>query len=241
MFPQTETHSSSDNQQSKPQSAQNATGMAHEEDSGEIDKVTGEDIEDKLDQLFPSSEQKMKSGSVSEDLEEMPELASEEPIVKTEEENVTGDDVQDRIRELFTSEESSDNKRVVNRQNLSEYDTSEEIDERDEPFSLPDHVLTPTLADIYFQQGQPKLALQIYERLAQRDPDDSSIVAKIEEIRDSLERSDAEPTEPVVKDTPKTPSTPKKKSSSGKRKRKTDKDSRPLAGVRIKKRPRRSK
>lgn len=241
MFPQTETDST-ENSAFDPEDKEDSADTPHDKEvSGKDDKVTGEDIEDKLDQLFPRSEQKKDSDSISEEMEEMPELGSEDLSTTTEEENVSGDDVQDRIRELFTSEESSDNKRIASSQNSGEFE--EEIDERDEPFSLPDHVLTPTLADIYFQQGQPKLALQIYERLAQRDPDDSSIQSKIVEIRDSIEHSDTEQNAPTVKDIPEEkPSEPKKRTSSGKkRKRKTDKDSRPLAGVRIKKKPRRSK
>jgi tetratricopeptide (TPR) repeat protein len=37
--------------------------------------------------------------------------------------------------------------------------------------AIPDHVLTPTFAKIYRQQGQFKLAKEIYERLLESDPD----------------------------------------------------------------------
>ena len=41
-------------------------------------------------------------------------------------------------------------------------------------YSIPDHVLTPTLADIYYQQGQPRLALEIYRRLLEAIPTTSA-------------------------------------------------------------------
>ncbi len=56
--------------------------------------------------------------------------------------------------------------------------------------SIPDHVLTPTLADIYFQQGQPYPALEIYRRLAAKDPDNERIQDRIKEIEAAVTRSD---------------------------------------------------
>lgn len=47
---------------------------------------------------------------------------------------------------------------------------------------IPDHVLTPTLADIYFQQDQPYLAVQIYKRLLEKNPDNEKIVQRIQQI-----------------------------------------------------------
>jgi len=105
------------------------------------------------------------------------DTADEQPFA------IDGDDVQEKIRQLFKS-------------GVSESDTidiganfgEDEIDERDvdAALELPDHVLTPTLADIYFQQGQPQLSLQIYERLALRDPKDPRLQSKIQEIKDFL-------------------------------------------------------
>jgi hypothetical protein len=96
---------------------------------------------------------------------------------------INGDDVQEKIRQLFKS--------GVSETETIDLGTSfgeNEIDERDAAaaLELPDHVLTPTLADIYFQQGQPKLSLQIYERLALRDPKDPRLQSKIQEIKDFL-------------------------------------------------------
>jgi len=48
--------------------------------------------------------------------------------------------------------------------------------------SLPDHVLTPTFADIYLQQDQPRIAKQIYERLLEKEPDNDLYLERIEEI-----------------------------------------------------------
>ena len=59
---------------------------------------------------------------------------------------------------------------------------------------IPDHVLTPTLADIYLQQGQPKLALTIYRRLLEKKPDNEKLEARVKEI----ERALAEGTLPMA-------------------------------------------
>ncbi len=52
----------------------------------------------------------------------------------------------------------------------------------DTSVSLPDHVLTPTFADIYLQQNQPIIAKQIYERLLEKDADNDLYLERIEEI-----------------------------------------------------------
>ena len=53
---------------------------------------------------------------------------------------------------------------------------------------LPDHILTPTFAQIYLEQGQPYLAKQIYERLMLQDGENEEFAEKIEEIDDIIER-----------------------------------------------------
>jgi hypothetical protein len=57
------------------------------------------------------------------------------------------------------------------------------VDNRDKPFDIPDHVLTPTLADIYYQQGQYKLALQIFSRLLLHDPENTRLISRYNEIK----------------------------------------------------------
>ncbi|NLW31529.1 MAG: hypothetical protein GXY77_08755, partial [Fibrobacter sp.] len=108
---------------------------------------------------------------------------------------------------------------------------SEEMNERDRSFSIPDHVLTPTLADIYFHQGQSELAIQLYQRLIERDPDNEKLKKRLEHIKNI---SEASITETVFypesgKGKPGNDS-PKKE-----RRKKPANDTRPLAGVRIKK------
>ncbi|MFP4681123.1 MAG: hypothetical protein ACLFQB_11660, partial [Chitinispirillaceae bacterium] len=213
---------------------ENQKAVPEKEQTDTDENVTGQDVERKLDQLFPEK----NAGNLKK---KTPEGSS------SENESVSGDDVQERIRELFTSEEASENKRVAGKQKYEESSYSEEeIDDRDEPFSLPDHVLTPTLADIYFQQGQPRLALQIYERLAQKDPDDGSISQKTKEIRDHIEHSEENELPQSVPEKKPSKKTVKKSSrtqsgstSATRKKKRSEKDNRPLAGVRIKKKPKR--
>ena len=153
----------------------------------------------------------------------------------------TEDDVQDKIRQLFKAE-GSEPARI----DVGADAADSEVDERDAPFDLPDHVLTPTLADIYLQQGQPRLALHIYERLALRDPGDERFAAKIQDIHDmllQLPESEPEPEpeppyEPPVKKSVAKKITKTTETKAAGRKKKGDEpkeDRRPLAGVRIKK------
>jgi len=103
-------------------------------------------------------------------------------------------------------------------------------------FSIPDHVLTPTLADIYYQQGQPKLAVQLYRRLLHADPDNERIAKRIREIEATLASQeveetivlDASPKETAVQVGPALQAQPNKK-------RKQRSATKPLSGVRIKK------
>jgi hypothetical protein len=144
------------------------------------------------------------------------------------------DDVQDKIRQLFNSEGPETASIDVGMSAFAE--GGPDLDERDTPFDLPDHVLTSTLADIYYQQGQPQLALHIYERLALRNPDDRRLQAKIEEIKDVLLEADSGGggEAPAVKaesaEKPEKAPSGRKKKGAG-----TKDDRRPLAGVKIKK------
>lgn len=106
-----------------------------------------------------------------------------------------------------------------------------EQDDSSRPYTIPDHVLTPTLADIYFQQGQHDLAVQIYKRLLSRDPDNENLQQKLNQL---LEAAACGISNTVLQEDQNT----KKAASANSpvKKRKTVVDNRPLAGVRIKKR-----
>jgi len=97
--------------------------------------------------------------------------------------------------------------------------------------SIPDHVLTPTLADIYYQQDQPNLAIQIYKRLLERDPDNERIEGRIAEIEKIIKERELQVERPdSTKKTTREKPGRKKKTS----RKKSKDDSRPLKGVRIK-------
>ena len=105
-------------------------------------------------------------------------------------------------------------------------------DGSDRLYSIPDHVLTPTLADIYFQQGQPNLAVQIYSRLLERDPDNEKIARRLDEIKKCILESRV-PVPPAAagKAVPKSESKPSRRP----RTKKTKAGHKPLEGVHIKK------
>jgi tetratricopeptide (TPR) repeat protein len=106
----------------------------------------------------------------------------------------------------------------------------------DAQYSIPDHVLTPTLADIYYQQGQPKLALQIYNRLLEADPDNERISQRIREIERFIAVQETEETAMVDSKRKKTASSRSEADEDGAISRKKSVGSaKPLAGVRIKK------
>jgi hypothetical protein len=65
-------------------------------------------------------------------------------------------------------------------------DTTQEEDEL--LHSIPDHVLTPTLADLYYQQGQTGLARNVFQRLLQRNPDNEKIKQRLREIEQGGEQ-----------------------------------------------------
>jgi hypothetical protein len=106
-------------------------------------------------------------------------------------------------------------------------------------YSIPDHVLTPTLADIYYQQGQPRLALQIYSRLLEADPDNDKLANRIQEIKSAL--ASQETGETAMMDSGKKneassrsePAEEPAREAAGRKK--TDIGRKPLSGVRIKK------
>jgi tetratricopeptide (TPR) repeat protein len=102
-------------------------------------------------------------------------------------------------------------------------------------YSIPDHVLTPTLADIYYQQGQPQLALQIYRRLLSADPDNERMAKRIAEIERGLAAQEIEETVAMehARKKARIPAAPV--ASKPEKKPKESEGPRPLAGVRIKK------
>jgi tetratricopeptide (TPR) repeat protein len=116
----------------------------------------------------------------------------------------------------------------------------QELSETDRLNSIPDHVLTPTLADIYFQQGQPQLAIQIYSRLLEKDPDNEKMAKRLQTIKSFITESSQTQTAIPARLEDQGQSGLKKReknssSSKGERK-KPSAIPKPLAGVHIKKR-----
>ena len=106
----------------------------------------------------------------------------------------------------------------------------------DKECSIPDHVLTPTLADIYFQQGQSRLAVQIYTRLLQRDPDNEKIARRLQDIQSIIAEGLAPmPPEEGASSGATTLPKPKMPQAGRARSSKAKTSGKPLAGVRIKK------
>jgi hypothetical protein len=109
------------------------------------------------------------------------------------------------------------------------------IDKKENPDDLPDQVLTPTLANIYLEQGQPQFALRIYQRLAAKDPGNTQILLKISE----LEKRIATGADAAAPQKPKRgrarKKTPSAKTSSTSSRPDDTKVRLPLAGVRLRK------
>ncbi len=65
----------------------------------------------------------------------------------------------------------------------------EEIIEAREPDEFPE-IITASLAETYFEQGQLAQARGIYEKLVDRDPEDASLKSRLDEISAMMEQKD---------------------------------------------------
>jgi len=59
-------------------------------------------------------------------------------------------------------------------------------------------IATPTLAEVYVNQGQLEEAIRIYERVLDQNPEDQASVARIQELRDMRKAEPLPPDQPAV-------------------------------------------
>ena len=205
---------------------------------------SGEDIAASLDKMFP--EDQFTTDSLVDTI--LDEDVDEKAVVGEGFYNVSGQDAESASTgevELQAFEEKEE-KESVFREEETFFNETEPLTETadQQPFqtdtgvipkteSIPDHVLTPTLADIYFQQDQPHLAIQIYKRLLERDPDNDKIAERIAEIEQELKENEAFIKKTSSEKAQDTKNGAGKKSKS--QKRRVRDDTRPLKGVKIKK------
>jgi hypothetical protein len=76
---------------------------------------------------------------------------------------------------------------------IARSDKDDADEELQQHYAIPDHVLTPTLAEIYFQQGQSLVAMRIYARLLHQNPDNDKLKRRLEEIKQIIADADAQP------------------------------------------------
>lgn len=175
---------------------------------------TGDSAEE--NDILEEVESDTEGNGFDEELESIPQ-----------DENIT---VEESISNIETSFEPEDESKVKTSRSLEQEDFSKVE-------NIPDHVLTPTLADIYFQQGQASLAVGIYKRLLVKNPENIKIEERIEEIEEYIRKSmEIEEDEPLneaseEKNVPRKKSARKKTST----KKTTSKAGKPLKGVKIKK------
>ncbi|MBN2188135.1 MAG: hypothetical protein JW699_01675 [Chitinispirillaceae bacterium] len=111
------------------------------------------------------------------------------------------------------------------------------IEKKENPDDLPDQVLSPTLANIYLEQGQPQFALKICRRLAAKDPGNEEFKRKIAELEKTIAKGSEETARPQR---PRRGRARKKAAAKNAAASKPD-DSKvilPLAGVRLRKKTR---
>ncbi len=229
--------------------------------------MSGDDVRTRLDEIFPDALISEETLSMVEDIpdgeknDEQPNqgfytMSGEDAVGASSDEKLLKqlDDVEIEIPPLVKNFETAS-------QELPETDGEPEASfvgaeaerqhggpqfsgkpDEDRLNAIPDHVLTPTLADIYFQQGQPHLAVQIYERLLQKDPENDKIVKRLEKIKQVI--ADNPLMYSPVPDAPKVSEAPektavrqpsKKPAPSKSGRKKPGAIPKPLAGVRIKK------
>jgi tetratricopeptide (TPR) repeat protein len=111
------------------------------------------------------------------------------------------------------------------------HSSGDDVDEQE--YAIPDHVLTPTLADIYYQQGQFTLALRMYQRLLESDPDNERLSGRVKEIERAIDIQINSPEGAQMPDLDES-DMPKRKTNTIRVPEKSQ-SAKPLAGVRIKK------
>ncbi|MBN1600527.1 MAG: hypothetical protein JW915_02910 [Chitinispirillaceae bacterium] len=198
-----------------------------------IDNVIVSDIDsDVVSDILPEmvdeeneGEEPVKMAAVQEHAEPVKEAGPEMSLEEKTERFCAGD--------LFVAENTIQNDTPVLTR-AAENQSVKEIDEKDTPYNIPDHVLTPTLADIYFQQGQYQLALQIYSRLSEKDPDNDRLQSRIIEIKTCIEQNQNENSE-IRSFNPLSKNDKKSSTRTSMKENPLKSDSRPLAGVRISK------
>lgn len=124
--------------------------------------------------------------------------------------NITGDDIDNALDNFFNGEPKKEPEQQENAYDYSavilenENQKLNEEEQKAEPISekdafadmlakngadlLPNHILTPTFAQIYLEQEQPFLAKQIYERLLERDGENDEYSAKLSEVNEVIEK-----------------------------------------------------
>jgi tetratricopeptide (TPR) repeat protein len=200
----------------------------------ELDKVDiGGEGQERLEPVKPSDEKTVLLDQETEDTM----LADEETIAADGRDPFLPRPETDTQRAEGSGVRSQDRTEMMPTEETVAYDDEEEKTRpADRPYSIPDHVLTPTLADIYFQQGQPQLAQQIYKRLLDADPDNERIARRLKEIEEhidsiaGLETIAIEPAPPRKTARPDTDRT-----AAPVRRPKEPERGKPLAGVRIRK------
>ena len=177
---------------------------------GTSDQVMGEDIGNRLDELFGSESAPARSASLDDGddpgtSETLAYLAPARETTFTEKNSaaaVSGNDIEDRLSEMFDLEpapktdepkapaqpsfhdEAAQTLGFSRTDVFKEENQAEPLDEDSFPDAAP-NVATVTLAEIYFDQGLKEQALQIYRQLLEREPDNESVKKRLEEIEAS--------------------------------------------------------
>ena len=168
----------------------------------ESPEMSGDDIVNRLTEIFPENLLQEDTLSV---IESIPDDEKEDEEVNAGFYTMSGENAQtaaqseetlleklDDVEIEVPMSSSTEGNNALEKETVAgpRQDLPDEIElrphtqnESDRLYSIPDHVLTPTLADIYFQQGQPNLAVQIYSRLLERDPDNEKIARRLDEIK----------------------------------------------------------
>ena len=182
---------------------QEATGAAIEESFGNISEETlSKDLDDSFDSLFGKDEAADDSLALDESLSPAAEAAPAEETFAAAPADAPKDldslesEVSGAFKGLFdmdddslTEEDKPSNKGV---DFLMSGDSDDEIsagliNNPDAPldrgaYDLDESLNTPTLAEIYFDQGKYGKALEIYKDLAQKEPDNEEIAKRKDEI-----------------------------------------------------------
>ena len=158
-------------------------------------KEVAADIPDEITvEIEPASEiLDLENLFAEEEIPEIPEITEQKIDISDFEDDFEAEieaiETETELPQVLENIEQKFNEDEEEAEPISEKEAFENMLVKEEAAQLlPDHILTPTFAQIYLEQGQPYLAKQIYERLLSQDSNNDIYAEKLQEIDEHINR-----------------------------------------------------